>query len=165
MSVSVILMTIFLSMIPISELRGAIPYAVLGHKMPIIMAYIISVLANALVGPAVFIFLSSLHKVLVRWKAYNTFFDKFVERTRKKIHAPVEKYGYLGIAIFVAIPLPITGAYTGALGAWVLGMEKYKSMLACALGVVVSGIIVSVIVYFGPETFKFLYSLFVKAPV
>jgi len=163
MSLKIILTTILLSIIPIFELRGAIPYAVF-NKMPLLTAFIISVAANAMVAPIVFIFLSTLHKLLLPWKFYQNLFEKFVERTRKKIHAPVEKYGYLGIMIFVAIPFPITGAYTGALGAWIFGMDKYKSMIACALGVLISGIIVSTVVFLGPETFKFFYNIFVKAP-
>ncbi len=72
--------------------------------------------------------------------------------------AKVDKYGYWGLALFVAIPLPITGAYTGTLGAWVLGMDPKKTFLAVALGALIAGIIVTVVVSLGIEAF----SLFVK---
>ena len=61
----------------------------------------------------------------------------------------VERYGYLGIMLFVAIPLPITGAWTGTLGAWILGMDRRKSILAVAAGVVIAGVIVSLVVGLG----------------
>lgn len=161
---SVYLMTAFLSLLPISELRGAIPYAVLEGGMPNLQAFFYCVFLNALVGPLVFIFLSSVHKLLVKWTFYKNLFDKIVDRTRHKMHEKIEKYGYLGITIFVAIPFPITGAYTGTLGAWLLGLDKGKTFLAVALGCLISGTIVSLFVYFGPEVFGSLYNLFTKQP-
>jgi len=69
-----------------------------------------------------------------------------VERARKKVHAKVEKYGYWGLLLFVAVPLPVTGAWTGTLGAWVLGLSYKKAFFAIAGGVVLAGIIVSLLV-------------------
>lgn len=140
-----ILTTIFFSILPISELRGAIPYAVSqGFSIPLAAA--IAIVANVLVPLIVFLFLESFHKIFYKIPAYKRFFDRFVERSRKKVHQKVEKYGYLGLMIFVAIPLPLTGAWTGALGAWVLGLSYRKSFLAIAAGVAIAGIIVSVLV-------------------
>ena len=62
------------------------------------------------------------------------------------VHGKVELYGYWGLLIFVAIPLPVTGAWTGTLGAWVLGMDKKKAILAILGGVLVAGFFVSVLV-------------------
>jgi uncharacterized membrane protein len=70
----------------------------------------------------------------------------------------VEKWGWLGIALFVAIPLPITGAWTGTLGAWVLGVSKRRTMAAVILGVFIAGAIVSAVVILGIEALN----LFVK---
>ncbi|MBN2442738.1 MAG: small multi-drug export protein [Spirochaetales bacterium] len=153
---------LFLCFLPIAELRGGIPYALLVSKLPVIETYIMCVIANALVGPLVYFFLSTVHKLLIKWKAYNTFFEKIVLRTREKIHDKVEKYGWIGIALFVAIPLPITGAYTGALGAWILGISKAKTFLAVAVGVIISGIIVTSVVLGGEQMFGFLYNIFIK---
>jgi len=138
----------FLSLTPISELRGAIPYAV-ANGMALLPAALWCVAWNALAGPIAYLFLSSVHKLLYRWKRYASFFDRFVERARAKVHESVEKYGYWGILVFVAVPLPLTGAWTGALGAWVLGMDRKKSMLAVAGGVLVAGVIVSLVVGLG----------------
>jgi len=69
-----------------------------------------------------------------------------VEKARAKVHGKVERYGYLGLLIFVAIPLPVTGAWTGTLGAWVLGMSKKKACLAIVGGVLVAGLVVSILV-------------------
>lgn len=140
-----LLITACLAILPISELRGAIPYAVL-NGMDLVPAALIATAANVLVPLIAFLFLSTFHRFFYTWRWYKKFFDHFVEKTRVKVHAKIEKYGYLGLLIFVAIPLPVTGAWTGALGAWVLGMDKKKASLAIAGGVIVAGIIVTLLV-------------------
>jgi len=104
------------------------------------------------------IFLETVHRLLYRWSFYAGIFDRFVAKARAKVHKEVEKYGYLGIMVFVAIPLPITGAWTGTLGAWILGMDRKKTMLAVAGGVAIAGIIVSLVVGLGVEAL----SVFIK---
>ena len=67
-----------------------------------------------------------------------------------------DKYGYWGLAIFVSIPLPFTGAWTGALGAWILGMDRKRSMLVVAAGVLMAGVIVTLVVGLGVGALSFL---------
>jgi len=164
MSVPVILaITALLSFMPISELRGAIPFAI-ANNIPWYWAYPFAVILNALIAPVCWIFLATVHKLFYgaspekgfRW--YRNLFDRFVEKTRKKLSAGVEKWGWLGIAVFVAIPLPITGAWTGTLGAWVLGVSKRRTMIAVTLGVLIAGIIVTAVVIVGIEAL----ALFIK---
>ena len=143
-----ILMSVLLCVLPISELRGGLPFA-LHRGLPLVPAYFICVAANACVGPLVFGFLASAHKILDRWGFYHRLFERLVERSRSRVHAKVEKYGYIGLALFVAIPLPITGAYTGSLGAWVLGMDRRKSLIALTAGVFIAGVIVTVVFLLG----------------
>jgi len=150
-----ILFTALLSLTPISELRGAIPFAV-ARGATVLEAFALAVPVNALAGPLAFVFLASFHKLFYRWGAYARFFDRFVERAREKVHPAVEKYGYWGLLVFVAIPFPLTGAWTGVLGAWMLGMSKRKAMLMVALGVLVAGVVVSLVVHFGVGALDFL---------
>jgi len=142
-----------LSFLPISELRGGIPYAV-AHDIGYIPAYIACVVTNILVIPFLYIFLETLHKPLCRIKPYRYIFDKWVGRTRRKAEEKIGKYGYWGVMLFVAIPLPVTGAYTGTLAAWLLNLEKRKSFWYLALGVVIAGIIVSVATATGVGLFR-----------
>lgn len=158
MDQSTVLIAIVLSFLPISELRGAIPYAV-ARGMPLATAALLAVACNALVGPVALLFLETFHKLFYKWSWYARFFDSFVEKTRAKVHRNVEKYGYLGIMLFVAIPLPVTGAWTGTLGAWILGLERKKTMLAVAAGVVIAGLVVSLVVGLGIEAL----SIFTKS--
>jgi uncharacterized membrane protein len=154
MSLRTLLVTLVLCLLPISELRGGLPFA-LSNDVPLPVAYLICVGTNALVAPLVYLFLSSLHRLLERWQPYRRFFERIVERSRRKVHAKVEKYGYLGLVLFVAIPLPITGAYTGTLGAWILGMDRRKTILAVFGGVIIAGIIVATVFTLGIKALYF----------
>lgn len=145
---------IILSVLPISELRGGIPYAYLVGN-PIWLAYLVCVAANFFVGPIVFLFLSTLHRVLIRWRLYEKLFARFIQRVRKKTSRLIEKYGFWGVTIFVAIPLPVTGAYTGTVAAWLFGLDRKKSLLAVLVGVCIAGLVVSFVIYFGVEGLEF----------
>ena len=149
--------TSVLTLLPIAELRGGLPYA-LARGIPWVAAYPYCVLLNALVAPIAYVFLDTFHKLLYRWGFYAGIFDKLVERARHKLTAKVERYGFWGVALFVGIPLPITGAWTGTLGAWVLGLSRRRTMLAVLAGVTISGLIVSAIVLLGIEALD----LFIK---
>ena len=154
MNSQTLIYTTILALLPISELRGAIPYA-LANGAPLILAFSVCVVLNALVGPLVFIFLSTFNKLFLKMRWYENLFNKVIENARIKVKEKVDKFGYIGILFFVAIPLPITGAYTGTLGAWVLGMEPKKTFLAVAAGVFLAGIIVSIVSVLGIEAFSF----------
>lgn len=157
MNASTVAWTVLLSLLPIAELRGAIPFA-LANGAPVPAAFAIAVSANVLVAPIGWLFLSTLHGLLTRWRPYAAFFDRLVVRARRKVHDAVERWGYWGLAVFVAIPLPFTGAWTGILGAWVLGMDWKKVIAAVAAGVLVAGIVVTAVAYFGIRAF----SIFLK---
>jgi len=160
---TILLITAVLSFMPISELRGAIPFAI-ANNIPWYAAFLFSTAFNALVAPFCWLFLATVHKLLygtepekgIRW--YKKFFDGFVDRARRKLSGSMEKWGWLGIALFVAVPLPVTGAWTGTLGAWVLGVSKRRTMAAVILGVIIAGIIVTAVVILGIEALN----LFIK---
>jgi uncharacterized membrane protein len=140
--------TALLSVLPISELRGAIPFALI-KGIPWYLAYPYAAALNALVAPVCWAFLSTLHRLLLNMAWYEKIFTRFVERARDKLRVGVEKWGWLGVAVFVAIPLPVTGAWTGTLGAWVLGLPKRKTLAAVILGVFAAGAIVTAVVRLG----------------
>jgi uncharacterized membrane protein len=149
--------TAFLSFLPISELRGGIPFAI-AQGIPWYAAWLFAVCMNALIAPACWLFLCTLHRLFLRMAWYKNFFNRFVDRARKKLKAGVEKWGWLAVAAFVAIPLPMTGAWTGTLGAWVLGISRRRTMLAVVLGVMTAGAIVTAVVMLGVQAL----SIFIK---
>jgi len=129
------------TVLPISELRGGIPLGISFGLDPL-FTYFITVIANILIFFPIFFILRLFYdKLLYRIPL----FDKYLNLVRKRGEPVVEKYGFLGLALFVAIPLPITGAYTGTILAWLIGMDWRKAFPAVALGVVIAGGIVLLI--------------------
>ncbi len=146
------------SMIPIIELRGSIP---LGYALglPWWQAYIISIIGNMLPVPFILLFINRF----IKWSSESKikFLNKFanwlikkVEKNREKI----EKYGFWGVSLFVAIPLPGTGAWTGSLVASVIDMKFWKSMLSALIGVVCAGVVIALICYGGVDAVIKLFS-------
>ena len=87
-------------------------------------------------------------------------FDWFERRVRNKTSHLIEKYGFWGVTLFVAIPLPVTGAYTGTTAAWLFKLDFKKSMLAVLVGVMIAGVVVTTVMALGIEWLK---PLFVKS--
>lgn len=142
------LLMALLSILPISELRGAIPYGYL-NGIPLYQCFLLSVFVNCMAPLLGYFFFNTLHKLLDKWPAYHRFFERTIARSRAKVGPQVEKYGLIGLMLFVAVPLPMTGAWTGTIGSWVLGLNKKKSALSIQAGVFIAGIIVTLVVYTG----------------
>ena len=133
----------FLSALPISELRGAIPLALAVYKMPVFPAYIFAVLGN--IVPVIFLllYLKPFTDFLGRWVLLKMFFNWLFKRTRLNNQKKYEKYGALFLLFFVAIPLPITGAWTGSVAAFIFGIRFWYAFPTIAGGVMIAGIIVT----------------------
>ena len=143
-----IIWAILLAILPISELRGGLPLAVIyanQNNIPIALVFFIIVMANILAIFLAFFFLDRFHHVLLRIKAYKRFFDRYIEKIQKKVDKFESKYsamGFLALTLFVAIPLPATGAWSGVLIAWLLDLDRKKSIMSIALGVMIAGVLV-----------------------
>ncbi|MBU4345831.1 MAG: small multi-drug export protein [Candidatus Omnitrophica bacterium] len=138
--------------LPVSELRGAIPLA-LSLGMPLAKAYLLSVLGNIIpVIPLLFL-LEPVSSRLRRFKVCARFFDWLFARTRKKADL-IQKYEALGLALFVAIPLPVTGAWTGAVAASLFKIKFRYAFLAILLGILLAGLIVSILCILGIMSYK-----------
>lgn len=132
------------SMVPIGELRAGLPLGVSVYHLSYWEAFIWSVVGNVI--PVYFIlkFIGPLSYWLSkRFKFFRLFFDWLFERTRNRMAKKYESYGLFALMMFVAIPLPITGAWTGALAAWLFGLDFKKSIWFILAGVLIAGIIVS----------------------
>jgi len=149
---------ILLSMSPFSELRGGVISAILYHQWNPLTALIICLLANLIVIIPIWFFLDYIHGNLLGIMAYKRFSDKILERMRHKathVKKKMEKYKWLALTLFVAIPLPITGAYTGSLVVWILGLNRKKSFLFISLGVLIAAIIMTLVTVGGINLFYF----------
>lgn len=141
-----IIMTLLISMVPIIELRGAIPIAT-ANGLNLWAAIGISIIGNLIPVPFIIIFIRKIFEWMrKKSQKLNTLVTKLEERAEKKSDV-VNKYAFWGLFILVAIPLPGTGAWTGALVAAMLDMRLKRAFPAIALGVVAAGIIVAIVTY------------------
>ena len=149
-----ILLTFLVAMVPVVELRGAIPIGVV-RGLNIWTAIIASVLGNLVPVPFIILF---IRRIFAWMRAHMPKLDGLVTRMEKKAEknrAAVEKYAFWGLAILVAIPLPGTGAWTGALVAAMMEMRLKRAFPAIVIGVVIAGVIVSVVTYGAQAIFSF----------
>ncbi|MFA5128398.1 MAG: small multi-drug export protein [Patescibacteria group bacterium] len=146
----------FIAAIPIAELRAALPVALLVYKMPFWSAFFWSVLGNML--PIFFIvyFIKPAANFLKKhWRVAERFFDWWFARVRRKFEKGILKYGInLALIIFVAIPLPITGAWSGAVASFLFGIPPRRALILIAFGVIIAGIIVGLLTGGGVYIFR-----------
>ena len=141
------LIVFFISMVPLIELRGAIPYAI-GYNLPILPSYIIAIIGNMLPVPIIYLFARRVLEFGKDKKYIGKFFTwclKKGEAGGKKLQVKAGKGLYWALFIFVGIPLPGTGAWTGTLAASILDMDFKKSVIAVMAGVILAGIIMGVL--------------------
>ncbi len=137
-----------ISTLPIVELRGAIPVGIAAFGMPWWKVYLVAVAGNMLPIPFILLLLGPVSNFLMRFSAGKKFFDWLFARTRKK-SANIEKYEALGLTLFVAIPLPVTGGWTGAMAAFLMGIPFGKSMLYILMGVMIAGVVMTILSLLG----------------
>lgn len=132
-----------ISMLPIIELRGAIPVG-LSMGLPVIPTYIVAVLGNIVVVPAIFFCAQYVLTALCRIPKAGIIFQKMLDKGNKA-GLKFGQYKYWALLLFVAIPLPGTGAWTGTLAASLLNLKFGKTMLAVTGGVITAGIIMAIV--------------------
>ncbi len=135
---------VIISALPIVELRGAIPVAHLLFDMNPWLAYALAVLGNMIPVIPLLLFLGPASRLCMRFRLGKRFFDWFFERARKKSEN-VERYQTFGLSLFVAIPLPVTGAWTGCAVAFLMGIRFHHALWAILLGVMISGTVMTAI--------------------
>lgn len=149
------LVVFFVSMVPLIELRGAIPISQIRH-LPIIQSYIIAIIGNMLPVPIIYLF---ARKVL-EWGADRPVIGGFFswclekgEKGGKKLQQKAGRGLFLALLLFVGIPLPGTGAWTGTLAASILDMDFKSTVVAVMLGVILAGVIMMALSFAGVSMF------------
>lgn len=149
------LIVFLVSMVPLIELRGAIPYGV-AFGLPLWVTFLIAIVGNMLPVPIIFFFA----RRVLEWGAdkpvIGRLFTFFLEKGRKggqKLQAKAGRGLYVALLLFVGIPLPGTGAWTGTLAASLLDMDFRKSVAACMGGVLLAGVIMGVLSVLGVSAF------------
>lgn len=136
---------ILLTLVPGIELRGSIPLVLLVYKqgMP---AVILITIFNILITPIVFLLWDLFLLFSRKINFLNRFVNFYLRNLQRRSENAIKKYGFWGLMLFVAVPIPGTGAYSGALIAEIFGMNKLKAFIAVSLGVVIASVIVSLAV-------------------
>lgn len=148
-----IFMTFLISMVPVIELRGAIPIAV-ANGLNYWIAVTVSIIGNLVPVPFIILFIRKIFELMRKWSVkLDGIVTKLENRAEKKSDV-VQKYAFWGLFILVAIPLPGTGAWTGALVAAMLNMRLRRAFPAIALGVLGAAVIVTFVTY-GAEALFF----------
>ena len=142
-----ILYVLFISMVPLIELRGAIPVGAISG-LPWYINYPVCIVGNMLPVPIILLFVKKVLGFMSKCKI--KIFNKianFIYAKAEKNRAKIEKYSFWGVAIFVGIPLPMTGAWTGSLVAAIINMKFWKAFFSALIGVVSAAVIITLISY------------------
>ncbi|MBU0519085.1 small multi-drug export protein [bacterium] len=150
--------TFFLAMLPVLELRASIPWALLAGDMSWQSSFLWSIAGNFVPIVPILLLLDPAASFFRRWKIFDRFFEWLFARTRRKGKI-VERYEFLGLIFLVAIPLPGTGAWTGALAAFVFGVRFWLALPAIVIGVLIAGILVTSIVMGGSTAVQAIFGL------
>ena len=145
--------TMLVSMLPIIELRGGLPFGV-AMGLPYYLAFPFAVLGNLIPAPFIIVYIRRIFKLM---RKYMPKLNSLVDKLEKKAHLKgkkMQKNQYLGLWLFVAIPLPGTGAWTGCLAAAFLEMRLKKAMPAVILGVLTAGTIMLTLTHVGINLFS-----------
>jgi uncharacterized membrane protein len=135
-------------MLPLLELRVGLPFAIsyaVKNNIPIFPVSLLIILSNILVIFFVFYFLDNLNKRCMKNKVYTKIFNFYLRKMQNKIDKFEKKYsilGFIGLLIFVSVPLPGTGAWSGVFISWILDLDRKKSILSIAGGVLIAGVLI-----------------------
>jgi len=135
-------------MIPVAELRAALPIAITVFDLPWYKGFYLSIIGNMIPVPLLLLFFDSVSKLVRKISLGRRFIDWLLERTARRT-ASVEKYKIAGLFVFVAIPLPLTGAWTASLVAYILGIKFWPAFFSIWGGVIAAAIIVTILTLMG----------------
>lgn len=142
------LVVIITSALPILELRGGIPVAMTLFDFSWYYAFLLAVIGNMLPVPFILLFLDAAARLLSKVRFFDRMLNWLFERTRRRGKI-IQKYKRVGLILFVAIPLPVTGAWTGSLAAVLFGIKFKHAFLSILAGVLIAGVIVTCLTCFG----------------
>lgn len=138
-----ILILVLLTFIPALELRLSIPYGIYFLGIPASVVIPVCIISNIILGIVIYFLLEKIVNFFLRFNWFSKTYFATIERARKKIKKYVDRYGILGVALFIGIPLPGSGSYTGALGSYILGIKFRHFIIANLIGVIIAGTLVS----------------------
>ncbi len=139
---------ILLTLMPITELRAGLPLGVLyalDNNVPIILVFFLIIFINILLIFFIFYFLDKIHSIFMKINLYKRIFNFYLRKIQKRVDKFEKRHdqiGFYALMLFVAIPLPGTGAWSGCLLSWILGLDRKKSIMAIIAGIMIAGLFI-----------------------
>ncbi len=147
------LVVLVISALPVVELRLAVPVAINMFGLPWYYAFLLAIIGNLLPVPFILLFLDTFSKLLSKIGIFKRMLQWLFERTRRRGKI-IERYERIGLALFVAVPLPFTGAWTGSLAAVLFGLKFKHAFLSIFIGILIAGMIVTCATLLGWAVFS-----------
>lgn len=140
-----ILKVIVVATLPVVEVRGSIPLGILVYNLNPIIVFIASFIGNIIPAPLILILLERIENTLVRFNLTRNIYLKYINNVRVRSRRYIEKYGFIGLTLFVALPLPSTGVWTGSLVAHIFGLDFWRALKAIILGSLVASTLITIL--------------------
>jgi len=150
-----IVLLILISMVPVFELRLSLPLGITKFTTPAWIVIPVCIIANIAIAPVIYCLLEGLIRILCGIEFINRLYTRYQDKVITRLRPKIEKYGIWGLAIFIGIPLPGSGVYSGAVGAHALGMSLKDYFLASIAGVCIAALVLTGVVYLGIESLEF----------
>lgn len=153
-----VLIMVALTFLPTLELRASIPYGVvlLDGELHWAFVALICIACNILLAPLVWLFVHYVMHIFLQIGFINRIYEWLVRRTQRKVKKYVDRWGVIGLAFFIGVPLPGSGVYSGCLGAYLLDFKFRDYLLASALGCLIAGAVVTAVMVSGSEMLHFM---------
>ncbi len=151
-----LLTLVLITFMPAFELRASIPYGFYDTAISAPATVAVCLIANIALAPVVWLFLDRGIHIFLRVEWIDGIYQRVVGQARDRLHPYVERWGTLGLALFIGVPLPGSGVYSGALGAYLLGFGFRQYMIASVFGVLIAGSVVTAAVVSGTSAWSFL---------
>lgn len=145
---------ILMTFIPFLELRASIPYGINVLGLSIFLVFFVCVLTNIILGPLVYILIDKTIHIALKYRFFAKPYTWVVINTRKRVRKYIEKYGWIGLALFIGVPLPGSGSYTGAIAADILGIDFRRFIVANTIGALIAG---SIMTLFSVGVLNFIF--------
>jgi len=153
---SQILWIILLTLTPFLELRASIPYGIFATDLHWSLVFAIATISNIALGPLIYLFLDNMLGVFLKVPFFDRLYQNHIVKRQDKVKPYVDKYGKYGVALFIGMPLPGSGSYSGALGSYLLGLKFRNFIIANAIGAVIAGVIMTVFTLTGEGVIGFV---------
>jgi uncharacterized membrane protein len=150
-----LLAVVLLTALPVFELRASIPYGYFSG-LPMWQVLSLAIAVNWLIAPLIYLVLKFCLKRLLGWKWFAGVWERYSQRVMARTEKAMQSWGAWGLAVFIGVPLPGSGVYTGAIGAYLLGMRLRTFLWVSLVGVVIAAIAVTLICVTGNEALSWM---------